>query len=605
MGLAASQARFLGITARKNTCELRSMQIAQEKLSITNQLAQISEDYQRSLDATRLVWDSEYITDGAIYDVSYDLLMSPSILNEYSPQLLTNQRGQIVLNNQYANMISKAEARGLTIEQIGGTDRTLTNFKTFLESLHEGGILGQTKLQNMLAVLNGTTNADGISTYYRANNGLGGAIQEKFTANSMNLATLKSYINTITDSSSNYVNEMRETYGSAFDDKGNRKTDPNTGALMEDTNYDKLVSVAKLLNFEGYTYKVYDSTSGTYVTKTDSAGNPVYTNFGDAISKEQSVKYDISDTNFNLADLLQKEITLKTDDAAGMGTALTEFLTNMYGIMTQFFAVDMSSVDQEYLDFAFTEICKLTGFTWDTTTNPPEAKYFLTKPDGTPDPNKQPLSTGDPAYKHTSLIKNGNNYQISLSNLVKGLLTYFEKAVEGFDSGYNVESTGNKETKNSYYITQDPDYYFFINNPEANGYDDETLNLLDYYSQMFNQLCVNGWVKRDEVDDKDNLKNMLKNGRLFTSTLADDGQFYQRPYTSNNYISEVKDEDAITRAEAEYKAKQLKLNAKEEELNIDMQEVDAELAALTTEFDTVKSLISKAVEKGFSTLGGG
>ncbi len=105
MGLAASQARFLGITARKNSCELRSMQIAQEKLSITNQLTQISEDYQKSLDATKLVWDSEFITDGSIYDVSYDLLMQPSVLNGYSPQLLTNTRNQVVLDSQYANAL--------------------------------------------------------------------------------------------------------------------------------------------------------------------------------------------------------------------------------------------------------------------------------------------------------------------------------------------------------------------------------------------------------------------------------------------------------------------------------------------------------------------
>ena len=38
MGLAASQARFLGITARKTSCEYKSTEIAQQKLEITNQL---------------------------------------------------------------------------------------------------------------------------------------------------------------------------------------------------------------------------------------------------------------------------------------------------------------------------------------------------------------------------------------------------------------------------------------------------------------------------------------------------------------------------------------------------------------------------------------
>ena len=122
---------------------------------------------------------------------------------------------------------------------------------------------------------------------------------------------------------------------------------------------------------------------------------------------------------------------------------------------------------------------------------------------------------------------------------------------------------------------------------------------------MFNQICANGWTENDLVGEEENLKNMLKNGTLFTSTLSEmDGNFYQGPYTSNNFIAEVADEDAIARAEAEYKTKQLQLSAKEEELDIDLQQVDAELSALTTEYDTVKSLISKAVEKGFSTLGG-
>lgn len=45
MGLAASQARFLAITARKNNCELQSMQIAQEKLSITREQQEAAQEY--------------------------------------------------------------------------------------------------------------------------------------------------------------------------------------------------------------------------------------------------------------------------------------------------------------------------------------------------------------------------------------------------------------------------------------------------------------------------------------------------------------------------------------------------------------------------------
>ena len=610
MGLAASQARFLGITARKNTCELRSMQIAQEKLSITNQLTQISQNYQNSLDATKLVWDSEYITDGSIYDVSYELLMTPSLLNNYSPQLLTNNKGQIVLDSQYANAIrdiavgdkvvdGTTETASFEDYQTGGADRTQANFIKFLEGLNAGGILSQSELDSMKAALTLS------SSFYDPDNGLGAPIQEKFTTNSMNLNTMKNYINTITDPNSDYVNSLRETYDTAYNADGTQKTitlpDGSTQP-MPDTIYDKVAQLGNLLNFKqlsGAGFEYQDKQSDGSMTPVTGA------TLGEKWANDDSTELTISDSSFNFADLLEKEITLSTDNANEMGQALVEYINELYNVMLQFFAIDPASVDQDYLNFAMDQICKLNGLSWDSTSTPPTAKYPDTATDLGSAISSGAYSTGDPASKHTCVIKNGNNYQVSLSNVAKGIITYFEKAVEGFESGYDVEATGDKKVEDSYYVTRDPEYFYFINNPEALNIDDETQLLLDYYSQMFNQICANGWTENDLVGEEENLKNMLKNGTLFTSTLSEmDGNFYQGPYTSNNFIAEVADEDAIARAEAEYKTKQLQLSAKEEELDIDLQQVDAELSALTTEYDTVKSLISKAVEKGFSTLGG-
>lgn len=593
MGLAASQARFLGITARKNSCELRSMQIAQEKLSITNQLTQISEDYQRSLDATKLVWDSEYITDGSVYDVTYELLMQPSLLNGYSPQLLTNNKNQIVLDSQFANAIKdviayqKFDTTGNPVEsksfaemQLGGSTRNNMNFQNFLKALNTGGILSQNNLDKMLLALGDPSQP---TNNYNPQNGLGGNITEKFTTNSMNLATMKSYINKITDPTSKYRNDVEERHA--------------RGDLNDDA-YEQIKKLADILSFSGISYNIPKKDANGNIVK-DSAGKPVPEQttgtFGQFISNDMNIKNDtsVSDPKFNMADLLNKEVTLKSTNDAHMGEALTKFMQNIYGIMTDFLAINKNSVDMDYIDYAMDQVCKLAGMKWDRTNH--QAIDF--------EPGKA-YNTGDPASKHTCLIKNGDSYQISLSNLMKGTLTYFEKAVEGFESGYKVETTDEKKTENSFYITQDPGYYYFIKNPESLGMDNETQLMLDYYAQMFNQICANGWTESTLVSEPENLKNMLKNGTLFTSVLSSDGNFYQAPYTRNNFIAEVADQDAITRAEAEYKTKQLKLSAKEEELNIDMQMVDAELSALTTEYDTVKQMISKGVEKGFSTLGG-
>ena len=55
------------------------MQIAQEKLSITREQQEAAQEYQNSLSATKLVWDT---VDDDVYDLSYDVLMKPSALNE-------------------------------------------------------------------------------------------------------------------------------------------------------------------------------------------------------------------------------------------------------------------------------------------------------------------------------------------------------------------------------------------------------------------------------------------------------------------------------------------------------------------------------------------
>ena len=126
----------------------------------------------------------------------------------------------------------------------------------------------------------------------------------------------------------------------------------------------------------------------------------------------------------------------------------------------------------------------------------------------------------------------------------------------------------------------------------------------DFYNMLYNQLCINGAStdknKQQQVTDPEYLAHALKNGQLFVSTLNNDGYFYQGHYTASGHVVEVTDDDAIAQAEAEYNVKKSQLNYKEESLELKMKNIDTELSALTTEFDTVKNLISKNVEKVFT-----
>ena len=79
-----------------------------------------------------------------------------------------------------------------------------------------------------------------------------------------------------------------------------------------------------------------------------------------------------------------------------------------------------------------------------------------------------------------------------------------------------------------------------------------------------------------------------------------DGYYYQTRYNETGYMTEVTDDDAIARAEAEFTAKKAELTYKEDKIDIQTKQLDAEISSLTTEYETVKQLISKSIEKTFS-----
>ena len=106
MGLAASQAKFLAITSRKANCEYRTTELAQQRLSYTRELDNISKEYQDALNSTMLVWDADGSGDYR-YQLSYDIMMSPSDYNQYTPYLVSRQDGKIAFDDNMMKAIAK------------------------------------------------------------------------------------------------------------------------------------------------------------------------------------------------------------------------------------------------------------------------------------------------------------------------------------------------------------------------------------------------------------------------------------------------------------------------------------------------------------------
>ena len=588
MGLAASQARFLAITSRKMNCEFQSMQIAQDKLSVTRDLQSAATKYQNSMNATKLVWDTDM---DEVYDLSYDLLMTPSALNDYNPYLITDAQGKIVLTDSMFNAAYNAgiinengdptgaalftqSGKNIDVQNPDGTVSQVWKSDgsrdAFLNALVTSGDLAATTADSVKAVNDGNS---------YTNSGIGGEILDKTIANALTTTGL--------------ISEL-----SSKDEDGNLKYSvvdafiPDSKYSYSDTNSDGTISddekaSQKAAKIDGLMDGMFCYT--TSPDKIDVAppggtmGQYIIAQNGTALTRDQIKE-------LSLGDLLSGKYTITKVGSSNMEVK-PEILTKLAAALGQGYTGDGSkglNVDTESNN-ALTTALDFTHqhYISDATTVSGGTTY-----------NKITNSINQ-AHNYNGVVHSDVGETISLTNLLKSYLTSFAIAIDGAESTlFNIESSAGS----SKYVTDDLNYYFLIE--EGGAVTETDLLTADFYNQLYNQICLNGAttdaIKRDMVSDPEYLMQALKNGQLFISSLNTDGYFYQGAYTLNGYVAEVTDEEAIAQAEMEYEITKSKLNYKEETLDLKMKNIDTELSALTTEYDTVKNLISKNVEKVFT-----
>lgn len=105
MGLAASQARLLTLTTRKNDIEGQLMNIANQKMALSRDSAAIATQYEEALNATKLVWNKD---DGSSANLSYNLLMGVGAASNKQQYILTDSAGAVLLKQAYYNALVSA-----------------------------------------------------------------------------------------------------------------------------------------------------------------------------------------------------------------------------------------------------------------------------------------------------------------------------------------------------------------------------------------------------------------------------------------------------------------------------------------------------------------
>ena len=582
MGLAASQARFLAITSRKMACEFESMQIAQDKLSVTRDLQKVSQEYQDSLNATKLVWDT---SDDSVYNLSYALMTTPSMINEYNAYLLTDSSGKIVLSE---SMFNAALAAGVINDK---GDPTGTKTAGATDAQNDGSrnaFLYQLGVQGLISTetINGIKNLG--DTGYSAS-GVGGEILDKTLANVMNTNSFKSYLSSAVYNANSSGTVAPDSAGAGGNLWVNEEAHSAGESLFG-------LPLASLLNGDTYAY-------------TDSFTNPspdnkigyTITNNGSILSAEQA-------NSLTLGDILngQYVFTVFEDSATTRGGSAQVILDNIDKLLGGVEASNNGQYRGLYVDSAsasaLSQAKSETKSLFNTTDSTNSSFSVFSAASSSINATKDSYQVQTYNFQ-TGAGENGAGSgsvsSISITNMLNAYITSFVTNLDGYGTGLYISKDG---VSKSTLFSENLDYQFITSSGSAVTNTD-LLNA-DFYNQMYNNICLYGCstdkMKQQKVTDSEYLNYALKNGQLFISSLNDDGYFYSDHYTLNGHVAEVADDAAIAQAEAEYNIKKSKLDYKEQNLELKMKNIDTELSALTTEYDTVKNLISKNVEKVFT-----
>ncbi len=552
MGLSASQARLLTITSRKADCEYQSMRLSHQKIALSREMNEISNEYQNSLNQTQLYYDF-YGKGDTSNPLTYSLLMTPSALNDYLPTLITNQQGRVVLDPAIA---AAARAAGVPQEGLNGMPSEEMRNK-FIEGLFTAGVISKKTRDSILSTTYnqaaGLGSTDLISTQYVETNLEGliealGSVQVELNPGCMEGTYDMLYIG----AGSNNVSNSQQT---SFNLADLLKDDEQYIAFAQaQKNCRAPATVTKgiatmLVQDGGFIDDLYEAFASVL------AVDPITENALKYATIKTKELYDPSEIVDNNGNRRQDPRDMHLDT---VGTRVYwKKKAKASGGYNCVGTVKDAATSGDYVGFVY-------GAFW---------------------------NHGPVVVKHSR-----SDTAINLNSVVDTFLTYYAQYMNKEASTNNYDAIIGQKS-NSNIVTDDPTFIYRINAGSSVSEEDAKTGL--FYDTLFNQLCAMGWSENSEIKDQEYLQEMLKNGMMYVSSISDDGYYYQGNYSTNTFIKEVSDDSAIAQAEAKYTNQKARLTSKEDEIDLKMKNLDTEISSLTTEYDSVKSVIDKNIEKSF------
>lgn len=563
MGMAASQARLLTITARLNHVELESQNLSNAKIRLSDSTQKASDEYIKALNKTEYLYNN---------------------YNEAGEFVSTNLTGAALttygeLKNQYGLINSAGQ---ILVSELDGAN--YMNSNTLEEFLEKYGVMGELGSGDTVQVINPEyqpaideyekelgewVKAEPIlesDEYKEEVTGTNSELYKKFLE-----ATEPCYSHINVEAEGCYKHvlahlvDLTGTVGAnnSFTPTGYPKSYPTTTG--DNTVIDK--------SYLTYSYMAWEKKSADMIEVSEAVCDPnkiIYAaeneemkahllemwNSDDPAVTEQMKKNELLMNNYYIDE--EGNAQLKTLKQKTIDLLYVSLNYNKMGIDYQSVLLPIMITFQEDMQQAFT----------DTIYN--KEKW---KKDHDEWLDNEPQKTDVPMYidKQTRKITDLDKAQwyVNLWHRMNGSSDF--KAGFGNSTEYNPSEgwASKSKTEQSWAVLKDGD-----------------MNSAEYLKFAID----NGLITLEQVQfvDPSKTEQAVKNIE-WTSII----------FTNAQDITEQKNQLAITKAETKYEQALREIESKDKRLDVQMKKLDTEHNALQTEYDSIKGVIEKNVERNF------
>lgn len=608
MGLSASQARLLSITARISDNELHSQQIANSKVRLADKTQEASKEYVQALDSQKLVFTT-YDAKGNATQVN----LTPALLYDYSTIKnqygISNNVGQLLVSSEYALKFKESSNVYEFVQKFGVELVDNPDYEFNLTTIYGD------KYENYFDTINGQS---------KVNFGGVNILEWLSQPNSSWAGTqYTTWRNTLSDITNSLDGEEKGFYKELISELMNI---PNPGdePIWQDLEFPDFASLAGSYNASACHDSVGASANGIYHMEHNLC-NLIWGLFGDG---QQGLGVDEEGTRISIRNSAGT-INI-TPDFKGDENSLTNSFNqtktgeaaakNLLNALRN--TADYNSV-QKLMQNIIDTYCDVVNYLYSKDLKGVRSECNLTG-GASVKSEAQLKSQWDKIYTDLANLQNDAREDYNKKN--EEAYYAYQKAHEQWEKTctnvlYYTKQCANTYNKYTNYLANlsepkitsdtDPKAKWYENlwhrlNGSSN-YKDSTAEgdgtQGKYYKVLENSLYKSqSWMQYALEQGLITLEQVQYSEDVDDATGLKTSKWESKEYATCVDIQFVDDETAIARAEAIYTRKLNEIEAQDKKFDNEIKKLDTEHTALQTEYESVKSVVDKNVERSFKAF---